>query len=326
MANGSSPDAYPTTKPRTAAMLRRPTRKLANLSSTLIGPGVGPSSIGTGIYIDKYRVVEQIGQGSMGVVYRGEHLITGRKVAIKQLRAQHRDSDCIVTRFLAEATASARIGHPGIVEIYDAGTHTDGSAYLVMEFLAGTPLTKLVRHKRLSLPAAVDLARQLAVTLAAAHEVGIVHRDLKPDNVFVVADRWEPAQPRVKVIDFGVAKFLFGSPNMLKTNQGTVMGTPVYMSPEQAAGAATVDSRSDIYSLGCILYEAICGRVPFSGTVADVLMGHLHGEPIPPRLIAAGVAPPLNNLVLRMLAKSPDDRPLTMCDVDAALAAIEPSL
>ena len=322
----SRPELYATTKRRKKPMMRRSVRRPSHLSETLIGPGaVSASARGTGVYLDKYRVVAEVGRGSMGVVYRGEHMVTGRKVAIKLLQPQHVNTESVVSRFLAEATACARIGHPGIVDIYDAATCADGSAYLVMEFLDGRPLSELIRGRRIAARDTVDLARQMAVTLAAAHNAGIVHRDLKPDNVFVVRDPWERSRLRIKVIDFGVAKFLYEQPNRVKTVRGTVMGTPVYMSPEQAAGSGGLDTRSDIYSLGCILYEAICGRVPFSGTVADVLMGHLHGKPLAPRQIASDAPAALNDLVVQMLAKRPDDRPRTMLDVDAALQAIEAS-
>jgi serine/threonine protein kinase len=245
----------------------------------------------------------------MGVVYLAEHEVLRRPAAVKVLRAELGQSPALVERFLTEARATAAIRHPGIVEVIDCG-HASGKAYIVMELLEGHSLGQHLRLRgAMPLEEIVLVGRQIAAAVGAAHERGLVHRDLKPENVFLVGGDVH----RVKVLDFGIAKLMGDAPGGRLTRTGTVLGTPAYMSPEQCRGTGEVDHRSDIYSLGCVLYEMACSRVPFpyAGT-GELIAAHLREPPPPPRAWFADLAPPLEALILRMLAKEPADRPPSM--------------
>jgi len=223
------------------------------------------SDMDCGETIGSYRLVRHIGQGAMGEVFEAEHLLLGSHAAIKVLRPELSLRDETVGRFFNEARAAAVARHPGLVEVFDFGYHTSGNAYLVMELLQGESLSSLVA-RRGPLPAgeAVLLARQVAMAMAAAHQHGIVHRDLKPDNLYITSDPDSSCGMRVKVLDFGVAKLASASiSGATATRTGQLIGTPLYMAPEQCHGASLVDARADIYSLGCILYHMLCGHPPF---------------------------------------------------------------
>ena len=279
-----------------------------------------------GKLVGNYRVVSALGEGGMGAVYLAEHQIIGSKAAIKVLLpavSQNRD---IIARFFNEAKAATAINHPGIVEIYDVGYLPDQSAYMVMELLEGESLSKrLQRLDKFPADDAMRIARHIAIALAAAHERGIVHRDLKPDNVYVVADRDMDTGERVKVLDFGIAKL---SKELAPTGNQTatlaVMGTPPYMAPEQCRGAGGVDLRTDIYALGCMLYEFVCGRPPFAGGIGEIIAAHMHTAPPQPRLTTPALSAELEALVLRLLAKDPAERPQTMDEVISALDQLRP--
>src|SRR5262245_9372543 len=195
----------------------------------------------------------------MGTVYLGEHILLGRRAAIRTLLPTLSSNREIVDRFFNEARAISAISDPGVVQIFDFGYHVDGTAYIVMEVLEGESLaTRLERMGKLPLVDALRLARQLSSSLAAAHTRRIIHRDLKPGNVFVIRDPEVPGGERTKILDFGICKL--GDPEHAHTTlTGTMLGTPVYMSPEQCRGAGRVDHRSDIYSLGCVLFHMIVG-------------------------------------------------------------------
>ncbi len=196
----------------------------------------------------------------MGAVYLGQHTLLGRRAAIKVLLPALSARPDIVNRFFNEARAVTSISDPGIVQVFDFGYHTDGSAFIVMEFLEGEPLDqRLAKLRRFSVSEALRLCRQLASSLAAAHAQHIIHRDLKPENIFLVRDSEVASDERSKILDFGIAKLSDDHPGKIKTHTGTLMGTPVYMSPEQCRGLAEIDHRSDIYALGCVLFICSLG-------------------------------------------------------------------
>ncbi len=277
-----------------------------------------------GATIGSYVVRQEIGNGGMGTVYLAEHTMLGRRAAIKVLLPEMSANQEMVKRFFNEARAASAIKNPGIVEIYDFGYHTDGSAYIVMELLEGESLShRLRRFRALPVPQALTVARQIASALAPAHRAGIVHRDLKPDNIFLVPDSEAASGERTKILDFGIAKLsgegLGGNTNL--TAMQTVMGSPHYMSPEQCrGGSSVVDGRSDLYALGCILFECIAGRPPFLGETFVELMGaHLHVAPPPLTSIISALPFEVESMVMRMLAKSPAQRFQSAEELAAAL-------
>ena len=255
-----------------------------------------------------------IGSGGMGVVYVAEHLLLGRRAAIKFLHPQVSGEPDMVDRFFNEARAASAVKHPGIVEIYDFG-YLDGRAYLVMEYLDGESLLAQLRvDGTMPVERAVGIARKVASALAAAHDAGVVHRDLKPDNIYLVRDATDAppeARGRVCLLDFGVAKLLRndGSFSASTTATGVLVGTPAYMSPEQCRGGGQVDGRSDLYSLGCVLYGMLAGRPPFLGEGGgDVLAHHIFAVPEPPSAHTPVVPPELDAVVMRLLEKDPARR------------------
>jgi serine/threonine-protein kinase len=270
--------------------------------------------------IGQYRIVRTLGAGGMGTVYLGEHLLLGRRAAIKTLQpslSSHRE---IVDRFFNEARAISAISDPGVVQVFDFGYHVDGTAYIVMEYLEGESLaTRLGRLGSLRLGDALRIARQLASSLAAAHERGIIHRDLKPGNVFVIRDPEVQGGERAKILDFGICK-VGVTDDASATQTGTMLGTPVYMSPEQCRGTTRVDHRADIYSLGCVLFHMACGRPPFDcETTGDYIAAHIK-EPAPaPSAIAPAVPPAVDELMARCLAKDPARRFQSMAEVQQAI-------
>ncbi len=281
------------------------------------------SSDVVGRSLGNYRLLEVLGQGGMGVVYLGEHSLLGRRAAIKVLRSEMSRRADIVARFFNEARATSQVSHPSIVSCLDFGHDRGGSAYIVMELLEGESLRdRLEREGRLPWTLAVTIARQVASALGAAHEVGVVHRDLKPDNVYLVEDPDVLGGERAKVLDFGIAKLAddTGVANLFRTRTGSLIGTPIYMSPEQCRGAGEVDERTDIYSLGCVLYQMVCGSPPFVGAGhGDLIMMHMTVAPTPPRQLEATVPEWLERVILRMLAKQPDDRHDDMIEVTSDL-------
>jgi serine/threonine-protein kinase len=270
-----------------------------------------------------YRAVELLGEGGMGAVYLAEHPGIGRRVAVKVLHKNYTRDESLLGRFLNEARAANAIRHPNIIEILDSGQQADGTPFLVMELLEGESLGARIRaHGGLPLPTALDFAYQTASALGAAHKKGIVHRDLKPDNLFIVADPHDPERERIKVLDFGIAKLQQSPSDSVKTRTGTLMGTPIYMSPEQCLGTKTVDHRSDIYSMGVIFYEMLLGAPPFvSEGFGELVNMHLNVAPRPPRSERPDIPEPVEALVMRMLSKAPDQRQADMTEVQLALKA-----
>jgi serine/threonine-protein kinase len=266
---------------------------------------------------DKYHLTTLLGQGGMGAVYRGEHVIIGKKVAVMFLHADLAGNAEVVKRFYREAQAAAAIGHDGIIDVLDVGISPNGEPYLVMEFLEGESLgDMLTRTGPLDLAAALGIAEPALRALAAAHAKRIVHRDLKPDNIFIV--RQPSGPPKIKLIDFGISKFADGGGVEKLTQTGSVMGTPAYMAPEQARGASSLDHRADLYSMGVILYEMLTGKLPFSGSnFTEIIINILTVEPIPPAEAHPGFPAEATALVLRALAKDPAAR---FADAEAMIA------
>jgi serine/threonine-protein kinase len=273
-----------------------------------------------------YTVVRQIGQGGMGAVYLAEHRRIQRRAALKVLLPEYCGNQQLLARFFAEASAASRIRHPGITEVLDCDVLPDGQAYILMELLEGESLRQaLARAPALGgdIPQALAIAAQVAEAMDAAHRVQIVHRDLKPDNVFLVSSPERPARV-VKVLDFGIAKLTErGGHSATDTSTGMILGTPIYMSPEQCRGTRQVDSRTDIYSLGCVLFEMLCGRPPFQSHGAGELIAAHIGQPAPSaRSLAPGLTPAVDDFVAALLEKEPERRPQTMRDVADDLMAL----
>ncbi len=277
----------------------------------------------------RYYVEKKIGEGGMGVVFAARHAVIERPLAIKVLKREVMRDTATIKRFIQEAKAASRIGHPNIVDVTDFGTTPDGMTYSVMEYVDGQTLGHALRHSEFSQPRAIKIAVQIARALGAAHDKGIIHRDLKPENVFLI-DR-DNRTDFVKIVDFGIAKVaptLGSNPNEPRlTRAGSVFGTPEYMAPEQAAGRSDTDGRVDIYALGVLLYEMLTGRVPHRGdsTVRTLAMVML--DPVePPSKIRpeAEIGPELEATVLRALAKKRESRYQTMGELIAALEAVQP--
>jgi serine/threonine-protein kinase len=263
-----------------------------------------------GTKIGSYIIEDKIGEGGMGVVYSAKHDRMNRPAVVKMLRKELADNPELAKRFENEATAAASIGHPGIVQVFDIGQREDGSLYIVMELLQGESMqTRLDRMGRVPMSQAISMIRQAAGALSAAHKAGIVHRDLKPDNMFIVPDPEVTGGERVKLLDFGIAKLAGDGAGTMQTKTGTMMGTPHYMSPEQCQGASNVDERSDLYSLGCILFQFVTGRTPFLGTgVGDFIVAHMTHTPPSLLSLAANAPPALDDVVKTLLAKNPAER------------------
>jgi serine/threonine protein kinase len=280
-----------------------------------------------GALLGSYRITDEVSSGGMGTIYRARHELLGRDAAVKVLRAELTRDPELVDRFFTEARAATAIRHPSIIEVFDFGYTEAGEAYLVMELLEGQSLHACLKAQSpAGLPEAqaVHIARSLANALVAAHGKGIVHRDLKPANIFLVPDLEQPFGIRPKVLDFGIAKLLDATGAAIgrkHTIDGTLIGTPRYMAPEQARAASQIDHRADLYSLGCILYEMIVGEAPFpNGGSGEVIAMHLFGEVTPPRERVPGVSPELDAVILRLLQKEPSDRYASAAELAKALS------
>jgi serine/threonine-protein kinase len=270
-----------------------------------------------------YRVLRVVGGGGMGTVYAAEHLRLGRRVAVKVLGQQLRQDPGALDRFRREAHNCAALANPHIVDVLDFNATDDGTPFLVMELLVGEDLGQWLQVEGALHPGEVArIGRQICSALAAAHAEGIVHRDLKPSNVFLCR-RDEGGEPLVKVLDFGLSKARSALASL--THSGQLLGTPHYMSPELArAEHSRVDHRSDLFSLGAILYESVCHRRAFAGdSIPGVLYRVVHEEPPPAHVVCPAVPPMLSALVAELLSKDPEQRPPGAAEVGARLAQIE---
>ena len=303
-------------------VVRRPVSGLPSFPSAPPEPPDALLPAGT-VLGERYRIEEVIGQGGMGTVYRAQHLTLGKPFAVKVLKGMHSARPDFVARFQREAVAASQIRHPGIVDVFDFGRAVEGSFYCVMEYLPGETLAaRVARLGALPVAEAVRVSRDMARALTAAHTQGIFHRDIKPENVLLVPVTGAP--DTVKLVDFGIARLVDPAHNSRETGEGVILGTPQYMSPEQASGLSQ-DARADVYSLGVLLWELLAGAPPFRGASAThVLAAHLL-EPAP-RLPHSGPHGPiprrLGRLLSRMMAKRPEDRPARMQDVVAELDSV----
>ena len=286
---------------------------MAGLSDTLINT----------LFDGRYRILRKLGSGGMANVYLAEDEELGRRVAIKILNERYAGDDLFIERFRREAKSAAGLSHPNIVSIYDRG-EAEGTYYIAMEVIEGRSLKELIMtHGALPVHTAIGYAKQLLEALRFAHRHGIIHRDIKPHNVLVSADQQVKAnEPRLKVTDFGIARH--GASQM--TEAGSIMGTAQYLSPEQARGAP-VTAASDLYSAGVVLYEMLTGKVPFTGDSAiEIAMKHVNELPKPPSSLRPEIPPELDQIVLRALAKDPEDRYQTAEEFIEDLERVEAGL
>jgi eukaryotic-like serine/threonine-protein kinase len=274
--------------------------------------------------IGNYEIKAKIGEGGMGTVYLGEHPLIGKRVAIKVLLEELVAKQDVVSRFFNEAKAVNDIGHQNIVDVVDFGKTTgernEEVVYFIMEFLDGESLSSRIRRAGLPFKDTLHIIEQCCSALAASHAKGIVHRDLKPENLFLIprgADK-----NFVKILDFGIAKLTAdGGTSSHKTRTGLVIGTPTYMSPEQCEGKGLIDHRSDVYSLGIVMYELLTGVVPFPGEgFGEVLVAHLTKEAVKPTVVNPNLPPAIESIVLHAIEK---DRNRRFQNMQEFLAAVE---
>jgi len=268
----------------------------------------------------RYLIESVLGAGGMATVYRARHQLMDRMLAVKILHDNFADDAKLKERLSREAKSTASIAHPNIVEIYDFGSTDDGVPYLVMELLEGDPLGSLLDRRSLTIAEVVDLGMQIARGLARAHDLGVVHRDIKPENIFVCHS--DDGHAVVKLVDFGIA---VASTDQRLTATGQLIGSPEFMSPERLLHGEAPPS-SDLYSLGCVLYRMVTGRLPFvSNNLAGYLIAHIEETPVDPRERRPECPEALASLILSLLAKSPGDRPVDAHDVVAQLARLASS-
>lgn len=299
-------------------------RNVSEVSGTSIGkdkivPSKAESMTGA-IIADRYRVLSTLGTGAMGTVYKARHELLNREVAIKMLKSEATEDESSHKRFENEARAAASLSHTHLITVTDYGFLSNGSPFLVMDYVEGRSLAGLVKQ-----PKAIDDALLLTVMtqicsgLAHAHEKGLIHRDLKPSNILITTG--DGGRPHVKIVDFGLAKPIVGDQDL--THTGQVFGTPLYMSPEQCQGRK-LDARSDIYSLGCLMYRIVSGRLPFSGEnpVTTIVM-HVKDAPpaIPLEKLTSEFRYRLVPVIMRCLEKDPDLRPQSVMELRSEILA-----
>ena len=284
--------------------------------------------IDVGQTVGNYIVTAKLGEGGMGTVFLAQHPVIGSKVALKAIHPEYARSPEVVARFVNEARAVNQIGHDHIIDIHDFGTTPAGDFYFIMEYLSGEMLSdQRGRQVVFSPTRALHIVAQIADALAASHERGVIHRDLKPDNIFLITRDGRP--DFVKVLDFGLAKLTTasGAVPAFTTDAGIIMGTPYYMSPEQCEGRAELDHRTDVYSLGVILFEMLTGHVPFAGEgYGEVMTKHISLPPPAARKFVPELPIALEAILSRALAKDPDARFQTMAEFREVLLSTESAL
>ncbi len=272
-----------------------------------------------GARFGEYEVLAPLASGGMGGVFLAAHVATGERVALKVLDPLFADHAEVVSRMFGERSVSARASHPGLLDIRAAARATDGVPYLVMEYLDGETLAAIVERSPLAIASIASIGAQLAGALAALHDAGVIHCDVKPENVFVLHDRRWRGAPAVKVIDFGVSRLVDEPP----PDDASIAGTPAYMAPEQWRGNPV--PASDVYSLGCVLFELVTGDAPFDGSLPQLMLAHLERRAPRPSWLRAGVPFELERCILRALAKDPTTRP-TMYELARALGELSTRL
>ena len=266
----------------------------------------------------RYKLLSVLGEGGMGVVFLAEDLNTGGRVALKVLKRDAANDEVVLARFEREAVAMQALAHEHIVGVLGFGKSPEGEMCLVAEHIEGETLRSVLkRDRQLSLSLTLEIARQMSLGLTRAHALGVVHRDLKPENVMVT---WlGEGKPRLKILDFGMARLLLGGPGTPLTRKGAVFGTPEYMPPEQAMGQP-VDQRADQYAFGVMLFEMLAGGRPFSAkSPLEMLQKHIRAAPPKLTVVAPATPPAVEAVVERMMAKKPDER---FPDVAAAASAL----
>ncbi|MBI5486687.1 MAG: serine/threonine protein kinase [Deltaproteobacteria bacterium] len=316
----SAPSPSPASRPTEDR--RRVVRTPGRASSPAAVPAGAPQGSSDALLDGKYRLGRLCGRGGVGEVYEAVHAVIGMRVAIKLIRREWAGDSELAARFLQEARAAAAVGHPGIVHVHDVGTTPEGRTYLVMELLEGEDLEKVLRRRSRLPPAEiVPVLCDALDALDAAHSKGIVHRDLKPENIFLVAG--PRRRTAVRILDFGIAR-LAGAPETASrlTLPGTVMGTPYYMSPEQVAGAATIDGGADIYALGIVLFEALTGKLPFAGKNVQETLCEVLEAPFPSaRELCPEIPEELERVIRKATARKREER---FREAAAFAAALEP--
>jgi serine/threonine-protein kinase len=273
--------------------------QVVNLSEFEIVPGTT---------LGEYKIHGKLGEGGMGTVFSAIHPMIGKRGAIKVLKPQYGGDHGAITRFIEEAKIVNQIGHPNIVDIFGFGEMPDGRLFFVMEWLKGETLRERLRRGKMSLTQMARTLIHLARALEAAHDKGVIHRDLKPENIFLADIAHE--EPLVKLLDFGVAKLANDKRGLAMTVKGQILGTPMYIAPEQASNANEVSSASDVYALGAIAFETLTGRPPFlAKNTVEMVTAHLTEQPATPSSLNPEVPEEIDRLILDMLAKNPKERP-----------------
>jgi serine/threonine-protein kinase len=270
---------------------------------------------------DRYQLTHLLGRGGMGAVFGGRHLVIGHRVAVKIIDGgAHTTNQRALKRFFLEAQSAAAIGHPNIVQVLDVGVSPSGDPYLVMEYLEGEDLSGfLEREGALDVSAAAAILEPILGALSVAHAKNILHRDIKPGNVFLV--RHGDAPPTIKLIDFGIAKRLDTAFDKQITASGALLGTPAYMAPEQAKGSSDLDARTDLYALGVMLFQMVCGKLPYDGKTYNEILFKITNEE--PEVCGRSVDDEVTRLVLRAIAKAPEDRFQSATELLEQLTALE---